>query len=112
MSIRPASEADLPQILAIYGPYVENTTCSFEYTIPTMEEFTLRFRSITARFPWIVWEDAGGVLGDAYASAPFHRAAYSWVAEPSIYVAPQAQGRGIGRALYAALEESLRLQGF
>ena len=112
MSIRTAKEADIPQILAIYGPYVDDTTVSFEYDVPTLESFTERFRGITAQFPWLVWEENGAVLGYAYASAPFSRAAYRWCAEPSIYLAPQAKGRGIGRALYTALEEILRLQGY
>lgn len=112
MSIRIAKEADLPRLLAIYGPYVTGTTATFEYEIPTAVAFTKRFREITAQFPWLVWEENGTVLGYAYASAPFSRAAYRWCAEPSIYLAPEAKGRGIGKALYAALEEILRLQGY
>ena len=112
MSIRTAKEADIPQILAIYGPYVTDTTVSFEYDVPTLESFTERFRGITAQFPWLVWEEDGAILGYAYASAPFSRAAYCWCAEPSIYLCPEAKGRGIGRALYTALEQILRLQGY
>ena len=110
--IRPATEADIPAILSIYAPYVLNTTYSFEYTVPTEEEFRLRFRSITAQYPWLVWEEEGRVLGYAYGSAPFTRAAYAWCAEPSIYLAPEAQGQGIGRKLYAVLEHILFLQGY
>lgn len=112
MSVRPAVESDLPAILAIYGPYVENTTCSFEYTVPTMEAFTERFRRITAQFPWLVWEEDGQVLGYAYGSAPFSRAAYRWDTEVSIYVAPEAHGKGIGKKLILALEALLRRQGY
>ena len=54
MSIRMATVQDLPRILEIYGPYVENTVCSFEYTVPTLPEFTQRFLDITAQFPWLV----------------------------------------------------------
>ena len=68
--IRPATEADIPAILSIYAHYVLNTTYSFEYTVPTEEEFRLRFRSITAQYPWLVWEEEGQVLGYAYGSAP------------------------------------------
>ena len=110
--IRPATEKDLPQILEIYGPYILNTTASFEYTVPTMDEFTDRFRGITEQFPWIVWEEEGQILGYAYASHPFHRAAYRWCAESSIYVCQSAHGRGIGRRLQLVLEEILRLQGY
>ena len=110
--IRFAKECDLPQILDIYGPYVLNTAISFEYTVPTLEEFTQRFRQITQQFPWLVWEENGKILGYAYGSLPFGRAAYRWVAASSIYIAPAAHGRGIGRKLYAALESLLTLQGY
>ena len=112
MSIRIAAETDLPQILAIYGPYVENTTISFEYDVPTMEAFRERFLGITKQFPWLVWEEEGQILGYAYACAPFERAAYRWCAEPSIYLLPQAQGKGIGRKLYEVLHEILIAQGY
>ena len=112
MSIRIAREEDIPQILSIYGPYVTDTPYSFEYTAPTEEEFLRRFRAITAQFPWLVWEEEGSILGYAYGSAPFERAAYRWCSEGSIYLRPDARGKGIGRALYTALEEILRLQGY
>ena len=112
MSIRIAAESDLPQTLEIYRPYVENTTYSFEYEAPTPETFRARFLGITQQFPWLVWEEAGVILGYAYACAPFERAAYQWCAEPSIYLLPQAQGKGIGRKLYEALEQILIAQGY
>ena len=112
MSVRLAKQEDLPRILEIYKPYVENTAISFEYKTPTLEEFTKRFLGITARFPWLVWEENGIILGYAYGSAPFERAAYQWCAEASIYLCPEAQGRGIGKKLYADLEDSLQKQGY
>lgn len=112
MAIRFARETDIPAILAIYGPYVENTAYSFEYTVPTLEEFTARFRTYTAQFPWLVWEEQGQVLGYAYGSAPFTRAAYGWCAEISVYLCPQAQGRGIGKSLCRVLEEIIFMQGY
>ena len=110
--IRIAEERDVPEILSIYAPYVLNTTCTFEYDVPTEDEFLDRFRGITARFPWIVWEEDGRILGYAYGSAPFERAAYRWSCESSVYLRPEARGRGIGRALYTALEKILTFQGF
>ena len=110
--IRFAHTGDIPQILAIYAPFVENTTTSFEYTVPTLEAFTRRFEEKTAQFPWLVWEEDGQVLGYAYGSAPFERAAYGWCAEVSIYLHPSVHGRGIGRKLYRVVEELLRLQGY
>ena len=112
MSIRFATEADLSRILQIYAPYVENTAVSFEYTVPTLEVFTARFRAITAQYPWLVWEEDGRVLGYAYGSAPFERAAFSWCCESSIYLDPVCHGRGIGRKLQTALEALMRLQGY
>lgn len=112
MGLRIATVDDLAQILSIYGPYVENTTVSFEYEVPSMEEFSARFRQITVQFPWLVWEESGKVAGYAYACAPFSRAAYRWCAEPSIYVHPDHRGKGIGRKLYSALETLLRMQGY
>lgn len=112
MSIRQATVQDVPRILEIYAPYVENTAISFEYTVPSLEAFTQRFLGITAQFPWLVWEENGQILGYAYGSLPFERAAYGWNAEASIYLAPEAKGRGIGRKLYATLEEQLKNQGY
>ena len=110
--IRIAEERDIPAILEIYGPYVLNTTITFEYDVPTREEFTRRFRDITRQFPWLVYEEDGEILGYAYASAPYARAAYAWCAEPSVYLKPEVRGRGIGRKLYAALEQILDCQGY
>ena len=110
--IRIATEADIPAILDIYAPYILHTTATFEYTVPSLAEFTVRFRRITAQFPWLVWEEQGKILGYAYGSAPYDRAAYQWSGELSIYLAPDAQRRGIGKKLYAAAEKILWLQGY
>ena len=110
--IRIATEADIPQILAVYAPYVTDSAYTFEFTVPSEAEFTQRFRQITSQFPWLVWEEGGRVTGYAYASAPFARAAYAWCAEPSIYLAPESQGKGAGKLLYTALEAILAQQGY
>ena len=110
--IRVATEADVPEILAIYAPYIENTTVTFEYDVPCRREFMQRFLTVTQQFPWLVWEENGEILGYAYAAPPYARAAYSWCAEPSVYLKPRARARGIGRRLYAALEEILKIQGY
>jgi len=110
--IRPATEKDIPQILEIYAPYVENTTVSFEYDVPCLKTFTQRFYTYTAQFPWLVWEEDSRILGYAYASAPFERAAYRWCAEPSIYLLPEARGTGIATKLYTVLEAILEKQGY
>ena len=110
--IRIATEEDIPAILDIYAPYVLNTAYTFEYTVPTVPVFTQRFRTITAQCPWMVWEEEGRVLGYAYGSLPFERAAYAWCGEVSVYVAPESHGRSIGKKLYAALEEIMWRQGY
>ena len=110
--LRIAVEADVPAMLAVYAPYILTTTCSFEYEVPSQEEFLNRFRTITAQVPWLVWEEDGEVLGYAYGSLPFERAAYAWCAESSVYLKPEARGRGIGKKLYMALEAILAEQGY
>ena len=110
--IRIARPEDVPQILAVYAPYIMTSTATFEYDVPCKKDFLQRFLDITAQYPWLVWEENGTVLGYAYASAPFARPAYAWCAEPSIYLSPEAQGRGIGKKLYAALEQILFRQGY
>lgn len=110
--IRTAEKWDIPAILAIYSPYILTSTATFEYDIPTKEAFLQRFETITAQFPWLVWEENGDILGYAYASPPYSRAAYQWCAEPSVYLLPDARGKGIGKALYDALEAILKIQGY
>ena len=110
--IRIAEKEDIPAILSIYGPYILSTTATFEYDVPTQETFLQRFESITAQFPWLVWEENGEVLGYAYASPPYTRSAYAWCAEPSVYLRPDARGRGIGKKLYDVLEKILSFQGY
>ena len=110
--IRLATDRDLSAMLAIYKPYVEETTYSFEYDTPCLRTFTQRFYDHVAQFPWLVWEEDGVVLGYAYAGAPWERAAYRWCAEVSIYLHPSIHGRGIGRELYAVLEDILTKQGY
>ena len=110
--LRIATPADIPAMLEIYGPYVLSSTATIEYTVPTLEEFTSRFDTITAQYPWLVWEEAGKILGYAYASAPYTRAAYAWCAEPTVYLKPEARGKGIAAKLYGALEKILQLQGY
>ena len=112
IEIRPAAEADAAAMLDIYGPYVEKTTVSSEYEAPSMEEFCRRIRAFTAQLPWLVCSIDGQVAGYGYASPHRTRAAYQWSVETSIYVAPEFHRRGVARALYSALFELLRMQGY
>ena len=110
--LRIACETDVPAILAVYAPYILSSTATFEYDVPTEAEFLQRFRDITAQYPWLVWEEEGRILGYAYASAPYSRAAFQWCAEPTVYLVPEAKGKGIARRLYMALEKLLKIQGY
>ena len=112
MEIRMARGADGAALAAIYRPYVEKTTFSFEYEAPTAEEMTRRVEETLRQFPWLVAEEDGKVLGYAYAGPNFQREAYLWGADLAVYVDASAQGRGIGRALYERLLRMLKEQGY
>ena len=109
---RDAVPADVPAILEIYRPYVEETAITFEYDVPSLSEFERRFTEITADFPWLVWEEDGEILGYAYSSRAFSRAAYQWDADVSIYLRQDCRSRGIGRQLYTALEQRMEKLGY
>lgn len=111
VTIRPATVADAARMLEIYGWYVENTAITFEYDVPTPEEFARRVESTTARYPWLTIEENGRILGYAYAGPLYRRAAYDWSCEASIYLDRSERGRGLGRRLYAALEAELSRRG-
>ena len=111
LKIRIASEEDAQALLALYAPYVEHTAITFEYEVPSAEEFRGRIRETLQKYPYLVLEVDGAPAGYAYAS-PFHaRPAYDWAVETSIYVGEQYRGIGAGRLLHDHLEEALRLQG-
>ena len=110
-TIRMATLQDAEAILSIYAPYVEHTAVSFEYEVPSPAAFRLRMEGIMAFYPYLVWEVNGQILGYAYAHRHQERMAYQWNAELSVYLHPEATGRGIGTALYGALLELLKLQG-
>lgn len=112
MTIRDARRSDVPAMLAIYAPFVEHTAVSFEYNVPTEAEFARRLEEHQAAFPWLVCEENGRVMGYAYAGRAFERAAYGWNAEISCYLAPELRGRGVGRRLYARIEEILTRLGY
>ena len=80
--IRPATSLDAAKLLAIYAPYVEKTTITFEYTVPTVAEFSQRVQQTLEKYPYLVAETKDGdLLGYAYAGAYNKRAAYDWAVE-------------------------------
>ena len=109
--IRTATAADVPAMLNIYAPYVQNTAISFEYDVPTLQDFEGRLAQTLARYPWLAAEQNGTILGYAYASAFHPRKAYQWCAEASIYLAQNERGHGLGAMLYNRLEALLQKQG-
>jgi phosphinothricin acetyltransferase len=111
--IRAATLADLPAITAIYGHAVLNGTASYEYDAPSLDEMSRRYDAIIAgSFPYLVAYSADKVLGYAYASHFRTRPAYRFMVEDSIYIAPDAQGLGIGTLLLAELLARCEAQGF
>lgn len=109
--LRIAEPEDAEEILAVYTPYVEQTAITFEYEVPTVEEFRGRIAHTLQQYPYLVAEDETGILGYAYAGRFQTRAAYDWAVETSIYIRMDQKRRGLGRILYHALEEGLKEQG-
>ena len=109
--IRTALPSDGAALAAIYAPYTE-TAITYEYPAPTAEEFSARIAAISAHYPFIVCESDGRALGYAYSHRDRERAAYDWDTELSIYFDRAETGRGLGRPLYSALLDLLRLQGY
>ncbi|HEX6455926.1 MAG TPA: GNAT family N-acetyltransferase, partial [Solirubrobacterales bacterium] len=97
---------------AIYAPHVEGSAVSFEERAPDPGEMAARIERYRASHAWLVAERGGQVVGYAYATAFNERPAYRWSTSVSVYVAEEARGAGVGRALYEALFERLRERGF
>ncbi len=114
IALRAAVAADASAIAAIYAPHVLAGTVSFEIEPPDAGIIAARMAASGGLYPWIVATDpaTGGILGYAYATRFAEREAYRWVVETTIYVADDAQGRGVGRRLYRTLLDTLQAQGF
>ena len=102
LQIRVATKEDAEALLAIYAPYVEKTAITFEYEVPSIEEFRCRIQETLKKYPYLVAEKNGKIVGYAYAGAFHARPAYDWAVETSIYVSELQKGEGIGKALYKA----------
>lgn len=114
LSLRPATPKDIPAITAIYRQSVLCGTASYEILAPDEADMAGRMDAITAQsYPYIVAEDEkGNLLGYAYAGPFRTRPAYRWLVEDSIYLAPEAQGKGVGKALLKTLIEQCTALGF
>lgn len=112
MIIRKVRLEDAEALLSIYAPYVRNTAISFEYEVPTLEEFIGRIKNISSRYPYLVSVgDDGDITGYAYANTFKGRKAYDWSVESTIYVKEDCHGKRIGETLYRELEAQLKDMG-
>ena len=111
-TIRIAKPTDAKGILEIYAPYISNTSFTFETEIPSVEEFAERIKTYLINWPWLVCEIDGKIAGYTYATKYRERVAYQWGVESSVYIHDDFQRAGIARALYTALFDILKQQGF
>lgn len=109
-AIRIARPEDAPVLLDIYAPYVEKTAISFEYEVPSVDEFQKRMKNILVKYPYLVAEKDGEICGYAYTHAFVGRAAYDHCAETTIYLKEGKLKMGVGKKLYRALEDISELQ--
>jgi L-amino acid N-acyltransferase YncA len=110
--IRLATVADAAPIAASYAPFCTDSVVSFEESAPTADEMAQRIAKTLERFPWLVHDDGGEILGYAYAGKYRERAAYRWSVEVSCYVRIEFARRGIGRGLYKKLFAVLKDFGY
>ncbi|MDF2821999.1 MAG: sortase-like acyltransferase [Clostridiales bacterium] len=112
VNIRLVNILDAKAILNIYAPYVVYTPITFEYDIPSIEEFEERIEHYTKTYPWIVCEIEGKIVGYAYASRYRAREAYDWSTEVTVYVDEEYQRYRIATALYTGILNLLTEQGY
>ena len=110
ITIRIAKIEDAEKLLDIYTPYITDTAITFEYTVPSLNEFKERIKNTLKKYPYIVAERNKEIVGYAYAGPFKERAAYDWAVETTIYVKKDCQKSGIGKKLYSALEKALAMQ--
>lgn len=108
MTIRACTTADAAAICEIYNHYVRHTVVTFEEVPVAVGEMAQRILDVTARFPWLVAEENGMLVGYAYAMPWKLRSAYRFSVESTVYVARDCIGRGLGTALYRDLIAGLR----
>ena len=108
--LRTAELSDAEELLEIYAPYVEKTAVTFEYEIPDIREFKERIKKTLKKYPYILAEGNGEILGYAYTGPFVGRAAYDWAVETTIYLKEDKRRMGIGKMLYGKLEEISKAQ--
>lgn len=110
MTIRTATPGDAEALLAVYANYID-TAVTFAYELPTEDAFAWNILEVLRSYPYLMAEEDGKALGYAYAHPLREFAAYGWDVELTIYLSPDAVGKGVGSRLYAALLKVLKLQG-
>ncbi len=111
MIIEDVSIKDAKSLLEIYEPYVKNTAITFEYDVPSVEEFENRINTISSKYPYIKLICKDKIVGYAYADYFRTREAYKYDAEISIYLDQSQRGKGYGNVLYTELEKRLKQMG-
>ncbi len=111
-AIRIATRQDAKGILAIYAPIIRETAISFEIDPPSTQSMEQRVTSTLERYPWLVCNHDGDILGYVYASKHRERAAYQWSVDVSVYIQAGRRRTGLGRALYTSLFALLKRQGY
>ena len=109
--IRDVRPEDAERLVEIYSYYVTDTAVSFEYEVPSVDEFSNRIKIITKKYPYLVCEKDGKVVGYVYASTYSGRSAYAWTVTTSIYLDKDYRRQEIGTLLYKELEDRLKKQG-
>lgn len=112
ITIRLATPSDAPGMLAIYAPYVSDTSITFETEVPSVAGFEQRISQYLDYCPWLVAEADGTIAGYAYANRHRERTAYQWSVECSVYIHPDYMRIGLASRLYTKLFDILRKQGF
>ena len=111
MKIEKVTIKDSEELLNIYAPYILKTAITFEYEVPSLDEFKQRIINITSKYPYLKLIDNEEIVGYAYANSFYERKAYDYSVETTIYLKENARGRGYGKVLYQALEGSLKGMG-
>lgn len=111
ITIRSVTEEDAAALVSIYEYYVKNTAITFEYEVPSVEEFQNRIRHTLEKYPYLAAVRNERIVGYAYAGSFVGREAYNWSAELSIYLDHTMQKQGIGRLLYQTMEKQLKDMG-
>lgn len=111
LELRIARPEDAAALLEIYSPYVKETAITFDYQVPSQEEFQEKIRKTLENYPFLVGLRQGKIIGYAYAGVYYGKEAYKWMVETTIYLDQGARGKGDGQAFYEALENILKEMG-